>query len=158
MGIRYLGGFRKRRGAIGGIRIGLGDAVPLGLDHRAARRALQALESAGLAIVERRLGCKPVVSLVEHPIVRSEALFQPIPWWWWYAASPLPGSAVRVALALRFRAGWLGDKAEFPFSLSDLESIGCTRWTASRGLDALAGARLISVEHRPGQLSIVTIR
>jgi hypothetical protein len=157
MAVKYWSGFRRPRGMSQGVRIGLADMGALGLNSRSARLALRSLEGDGLAVVERPPGRKPVVTLVEHPIQHDRALFLPIPWGWWYAASPLPGRALPVALALWFRAGWLGGKAEFPFSLGDLEPLGLTRWTASRGLAALEAAGLAAVERRPGRSPIVTL-
>src|SRR6266511_5016252 len=61
MAVKYWSGFRRPRGAVGGVRIGLGDAGALGLNPRSARLALRSLEGAGLAVVERGPGRKPVV-------------------------------------------------------------------------------------------------
>src|SRR5262245_40703648 len=58
----------------------------------------------------------------------------PIPWAWWATACWLPGRALQVASAVRYRAGWLGPD-EIPLGLSDLErTLGVRRDSARRGL------------------------
>ena len=122
MGVKYWCGFRRPRGMSQGVRIGLADMGALGLNPRSARLALRSLEGDGLAVVERPQG-RTGGHASRAPDPARSGTFLPIPWGWWYAASPLPGRALPVALALWFRAGWLGGKAEFPFSLGDLEPL-----------------------------------
>ena len=148
-----------RPGSDPGVRVGLADMGELVLNPRSARRALQSLEAAGLIAVEQRPGRKPVIMLRRHrmPTPRDRALFLPIPWIWWYRALALPGRALRVALALWFQGGWLGNQAKFPFDLGAWESLGLTRFAAGRGLRSLVAVDLVSVEHRPGQSPVVTV-
>jgi DNA-binding transcriptional ArsR family regulator len=156
MAAQYWRGFRRGRSVTKGVRIGLADMGALGLNPRSARFALRSLESAGLVCVERGAGRKPVVTLVEHPVSGDRVLYLPIPWAWWYRASPLAACALPVALALWFQFG--KERCErFQFVLSDLGSLGCTRFTAGRGLRALEAARLVRVERAPGMAPIVTM-
>jgi len=151
MACKYWSGFRRPRGATRGTRIGLADVGELGLGPRSARLALRALETGGLAFVERAPGRKPVVTLIE-PRYGGRRLKRPIPWTWWHAACPLVDPAVRVALALWLRfdlnQGWIHPDATgaggFEFDLDDTGSFGLSRYSARRGLWALRDAGLVS--------------
>jgi hypothetical protein len=161
MAAKYWAGFRRGRGVTRGVRVGLADTGELGLNPRSARIAMCSLEAAGLVAVERRPGRKSVITLKDSPEPHLPGhlptLYLPIPWMWWYRACPLPGRALRVALALWFQGGWLGNRAEFPFDLSRWESLGLTRFSAGRGLLALEAARLVAVERTPGRSPVVTV-
>ncbi len=77
----------------------------------------------------------------------------PIPWAWVEAAAALPGPALIVGLRVWFEAGIRRSKT-VPVNLS------CgpiPRRSAVRGLHALASAGLVSVERRPGKLSLITL-
>ena len=156
MAVQFWRGFRRGRGVTKGIRIGMADVGALGLNPRSARLALRSLEVAGLALVERAPGCKPIVTLFDHQLVGDQVLYRPIPWAWWYRASPLSDCAVPVALAIWFRMGQLGCE-RFRFCQCDLESFGCSRFKAGRGLRALAAAELVAVERSPGAAPVVTV-
>jgi hypothetical protein len=162
MAVKYWSGFRRGRGVTRGVRLGLADMGALGLNPRSARRALYSLESLGLVTVERGASRKPVVTLEDRPgcgLDRARSLYLPVPWAWWYrACQGTGGAAVQVALALWFRAGWLGGRARFPFGSCDWESLGCSRWTASRGLHTLEQQGLVAVERNQGRAPVVTIR
>lgn len=81
----------------------------------------------------------------------------PIPWAWIRLAAGLPGQALAVGLALWLKAR-LAKSAEVGFSLSRSEElVGVKRDAASRGLDALERAGLISVVRGPGRMPRVTI-
>jgi hypothetical protein len=129
-----------------------------------ARRALDAVERAGLISVIHRPGCKPRITILDpsggdpkHPPLRG-----PIPWAWWLPASRLPGKALQVAAVCWLLAGW-GRSADFELSLelwpglTDWAEFGLSRSSAPRGLDALESARLVSVVRRPGRSSVVSI-
>ena len=158
MAIKYWAGFRRGRGVTRGVRVGLADTGELGLNPRSARIAMCSLEAAGLVAVERRPGRKPIITLRDgQRPKRDPTLHLPIPWIWWHRACALPGRALRVAVALWFQGGWLGNRAEFPFDLSRWESLGLTRFSAGRGVQSLEAARLISVERRPGRSPVVMV-
>ena len=53
-------------------------------------------------------------------------------------------------------AGW-ERSAEFELAMGDWAEFGLSRFSASRGLDALEGAGLVSVARRPGLSPIVSI-
>jgi DNA-binding transcriptional ArsR family regulator len=53
-------------------------------------------------------------------------------------------------------AGW-SRSAEFELALDDWAEFGLSRFSASRGLDTLEGAGLVSVVRRPGRSPIVFI-
>jgi hypothetical protein len=156
--VRYRAG-RTRPDAIS---LGLADlSGSLGVLPRSARRGLAALEGAGLVAVVRRSGCKPLVTIrdLPEPEAGRRPLRGPIPWDWWTAASRLPGKSLQVAAALWFLVGWSGGRqAEFEFGLSDWSELGLSRFSAARGLEALAGAGLVEVEQRAGQKPLVLVR
>jgi DNA-binding transcriptional ArsR family regulator len=80
----------------------------------------------------------------------------PIPWEWWSTACRLPGQALQVASALRYRAGWGGTEG-IRLGLADLEpTLGVSRSSARRGLRALEGAGLVSVSRRSGSKPVVS--
>lgn len=61
MALWFLAGLARRR------RVKISSAVltALGVDRFARYRGLKALEEAGLVGVERRVGCNPVVTILE---------------------------------------------------------------------------------------------
>jgi hypothetical protein len=77
----------------------------------------------------------------------------PIPWRWVECASALPGKALAVGLAVWRDAGCRNERT-VPLNLSGLLM---PRRTARRALQALEAAGLVSVEHRDGRLSLVTL-
>jgi len=81
----------------------------------------------------------------------------PVPWAWLAAAGALPGKALHVALAIRYRAGRARSK-RIALSLTNVAStFGFDRAQACRGLAALAEAQLVAVEHGAGRKPVVTI-
>jgi hypothetical protein len=139
------------------------DAIAKGLwiSVDSARRGLHTAELAGLLAVEREPGCKLAVSVLNLPEwgARPERrpLYGPIPWSWWLPASRLPGKAVQVASVCWLLAGWRRS-ADFELALDDWAEFGLSRFSASRGLDILEGAGLVSVARRTGRPNVVTIR
>jgi hypothetical protein len=77
----------------------------------------------------------------------------PIPWRWVECAAELPGKALAVGLVVWREAGCRNERT-VPLNLSGLSM---PRRTAQRGLQALEEAGLVSVEHRDGRLSLVTL-
>jgi hypothetical protein len=122
--------------------------------------ALHSAELARLLAVEREPGCKLVVSVLDLP--DSEAgpkrrpLYGPIPWSWWLPASRLPGKSLLVGAVCWLLAGW-SRSAEFEMALDDWPELGLSRFSASRGLDTLERARLVSAVRRSGLSPIVSI-
>src|SRR5690349_905634 len=58
----------------------------------------------------------------------------PIPWSWWATACRLRGSALQVASAVRFRAGWMGPES-IPLGLEEIAgSVGVLVRAGRRGL------------------------
>jgi hypothetical protein len=154
----YQGRFRFRRR---GRHWGLSDiAEGLGISLKAARRGLHAAERAGLLSVSREPGCKVIASVLDLPEpVAGQArgpLRGPIPWSWWVPASRLPGKALQVATICWLLGGWT-KSAEFELTWDDRAEFGLSRFSAYRGLDALAQAGLIEVVHQSGRPSIVII-
>jgi hypothetical protein len=138
------------------------DAIADGLriSARSARRGFHAAELAGLLAVEREPGCKLAVSILEFrgPEAESERrpLHGPIPWSWWLPASRLPGSSLQVASVCWLLAGW-SRSADFELALDGWAEFGLSRFSASRGLDDLARAGLVSVGRTSGRSPDVTI-
>ncbi len=77
----------------------------------------------------------------------------PVPWRWVETAAALPGKALAVGLAAWKEAGCRGVRT-VPLNLS---ALAVPRRTAHRGLAALAGAGLVSVERRTGRPPLVTL-
>ena len=71
-------------------------------------------------------------------------------------ASRLPGKSLQVASVFWLLAGW-ERSADFELALDDWAEFGLSRFSASRGLDILAGAGLVSAVRRPGRAPIVSI-
>lgn len=78
----------------------------------------------------------------------------PIPWRWLERAFELPGQALLVGLVIWREAGCLNERTA-PLNLSNLP---VPRRTAQRALQALAGAGLVTIEHRDGRPPLVTLR
>ena len=125
-----------------------------------ARRGLHAAELAGLLAVEREPGCKLAVSVLDLPEPEAgperRPLYGPIPWSWWLPASRLPGKSLQVASVCWFLAGW-ERSADFELALDGWAEFGLSRFSASRGLDELERAELVSVGRTPGRSPVVTI-
>jgi hypothetical protein len=138
------------------------DAIAKGLriTSRSARRGLHAAELAGLLAVEREPGCKLVVSVLEcrelEPGPARRPLYGPIPRSWWLPASRLPGWSLQVASVCWLLASW-SRSADFELALDGWAEIGLSRFSASRGLDTLEGAGLITIARKSGRTKVVTI-
>jgi hypothetical protein len=142
-------------------RWGLDDiANGLRVSIRSARRGLNAAELVGLLAVDREPGCKLAVSVLD--LAEPEAgpkrrpLYGPIPWSWWLPASRLPGRSLQVASVCWLLAGW-SRSADFELALEGWAEFGLSRFSASRGLDDLQRAGLVSVGRRSGRPNAVTI-
>jgi hypothetical protein len=68
----------------------------------------------------------------------------------------LSGKALQVASVCWLLAGW-ERSAEFELAPSDWVDFNLSRFSISRGLDELARAELVSIIHRSGWASTVTI-
>jgi hypothetical protein len=138
------------------------DTIARGLriSDDSVRRGLHSAELAGLLAVEREPGCKLAVSVLDLPEPEAgpkrRPLYGPIPWSWWLPASRLPGKTLQVASVGWLLAGW-NRSAEFELALEDWAEFGLSRFSASRGLDELERAELVSVRRMPGRSPVVTI-
>src|SRR5262249_37182641 len=152
------GRFRFRRR---GLRWGLPDvATGLRISLRSARYGLHAAELAGLVSVSREPGRKLAVSVLDlaEPVdgPGHRPLYRPIPWASWHPGSRLPGKSRQVAAVCWLLAGW-ERSACFELALDDWAEFGLSRFSASRGLDALERAGLVSVGRNPGRAPVVSI-
>jgi hypothetical protein len=138
------------------------DAMAGGLriSTRSARRGFHSAELAGLLAVEREPGCKLAVSVLDLPEPEAgpkrRPLYGPIPWRWWLPASLLPGRSPQVASVCWLSAG-RSRSADFELALDGWAEFGLSRFSASRGLDELERAGLVSVGRTPGGSPVVTI-
>ncbi len=127
---------------------------------RSARRGLRAAKLVGLLAVEREPGCKLAFSVLDLPGPESRPehrpLYGPIPWQWWLLASRLPGKSLHVGAVCWLLAGW-ERSAGFELALDDWAEFGLSRFSASRGLDELERAELVSVGRTPGRSPVVTV-
>ena len=76
---------------------------------------------------------------------------------WITAAAALPGRAVVVGLALRFKSG-ISKRRQVKVTRALLGKFGLDRHTGRRALKALEGAGLVTVDRGPGRSPIATIR
>ena len=156
MACRFLCGRYRRPN-----RWGL-DAIARGLrvSMRSAQRGLHAAELAGLLAVEREPGCKLAVSVLELPGPESgpgrRPLYGPIPWSWWLPASRLPGRSLHVGAVCWLLAGW-ERSASFELALGGWADLGLSRFSASRGLEQLEGAKLVSVRRMRSRSPVITL-
>jgi hypothetical protein len=130
----------------------------LRISEDSTRRGLHAAELAGLLAASREPGCKLMVSVLDLPGAGPDRrpLYGPIPWTWWLPASRLAGKALQVGAISWLLAGW-ERSAEFELALGGWAEFGLSRFSASRGLDTLQRAELVSVVRRPGRSLVVTI-
>ena len=135
-------------------------AKGLRISNDSARRGLHAAELAGLLAVEREPGCKLAVSVLDltRPETKPDQrpLYGPIPWAWWLPASRLPGKSLQVASVCWLLAGW-ERSAGFELALEGWADLGLSRFSASRGLDELERAKLVSVGRMPGRSPVITV-
>jgi len=137
-------------------------AIARGLEisSDSARRGLHAAKLAGLPAVEREPGCKLAVSVLDLTGPESRPgrrpLYGPIPWSWWLPASRLPGKSLHVGAVCWLLAGW-ERSAGFELTLDGWADLGLSRFSASRGLDELERAGLVSVGRMPGRSPVVTV-
>jgi hypothetical protein len=138
------------------------DAIAKGLriSEQSARRGLHGAELAGLLAVEREPGCKLAVSVLDLPRPESGSerrpLYGPIPWSWWLPASRLPAKSLHVGAVCWLLAVW-ERSAEFELAVHGWTEFGLSRFSASRGLDELERAGLVSVVRTPGRSPVVTV-
>jgi hypothetical protein len=148
----YLGRFGSR----GPSKIARGSRI----SDDSVRRGLRSAELAGLLSVSRESGCKLVVSALDLPERGADSehrpLYGPIPWSWWLPASLLPGKALQIGAVCWLSAGW-GRSAEFELALDCWAEFSLSRFSASRALDELERAELVSVRRMPGRSPVVTI-
>jgi hypothetical protein len=138
------------------------EAVAAGLQiaSRSARRGLHAAELAGLVAVEPKPGCKLAVSVLDLSETgfgpERRPLYGPIPWSWWLPASRLAGRSLQVGAICWLLAGW-ERSAVFELALGGWANLGLSRFSASRGLDTLEEAELVSIARALGRSPVVTI-
>src|SRR5262249_42148966 len=115
---------------------------------------------AGLLSASREPGRKLAVSVLDlagaTAMPKRRPLYGPIPWSWWLPASRLPGQCLQLASVCWLLAGWTRS-AEFELMLDDWAEFGLSRFSASRGLNELKRAELVSVARRPGIPPIVEV-
>jgi hypothetical protein len=80
----------------------------------------------------------------------------PIPMSWLITAARQGGKAFHVGVALWHLAA-MKNSARVSLSGSVLTSFGVSRYSTSRALESLEGAKLVEVERHPGRRSVVTI-
>jgi hypothetical protein len=106
---------------------------------------------------ETKLPVGPALARVQARITDT-FLCGPVPWPWLTVAAGLPGKALHVGLALWYRAGRQRKQVGVDMSLSAIaREFGFHRTQASRGLEELEEARLVSVERAAGRKPRVTI-
>ncbi len=88
--------------------------------------------------------------------VQGRFLKGPVCWTWLSAAARLPGRALHVAVALRLLTG-MKKTRRIALSVSWLAELGLSRHAAYRGLTALEGRGLVSVDRHRGRKPLVTV-
>jgi hypothetical protein len=132
----------------------------LRISDDSVRRGLHAAELAGLLSVSREPGCKLALCVLDCPdpdaMRKRRPLYGPIPWSWWLPASRLPAKSLEVGAVCWLLAGW-SRSAEFELALDDWAEFGLSRFSASRGIDTLERAGVVSAVRRPGRSPVATI-
>jgi DNA-binding transcriptional ArsR family regulator len=132
----------------------------LPLSDDSVRLGLHAAELVGLLIAEREPDCKLPVSVLDLPEPEAESkrrpLYGPIPWCWWLPASRLLGKTLQVASVCWLLASW-NRSAELELALHDWAEFGLSRFSASRALDILERAGLVSMIKRRDRTPMVAI-
>ena len=80
----------------------------------------------------------------------------PVPWPWLSAAARLPGRALHVAVGIRLLVG-MKKTNRIALSVSWLAELGLSRHAAYRGLKALEGRGLVSVDRHLGRKPMITV-
>ena len=80
----------------------------------------------------------------------------PIPWPWLSAAAQLPGRALHVAVGIRLLVG-MKKTNRIALSVSWLAELGLSRHAVYRGLTALEGRGLVSIDRHRGRKPLVTV-
>ena len=125
---------------------------PPGPPRGGAGRALGHGTGAGLQAGRLRLGSHRAGGRAEAPaVVRGDPLGLVAP------GSRLPGKSLQVGATCWLLAGW-ERSAGFELMLDGWADFGLSRFSASRGLDELDRAKLVSVGRMPGRSPVVTIR
>ncbi len=109
-----------------------------------------------LSLSRATVNTAPKKQAPPHHRLGERFLKGPIPWNWLKVATALPGQALQVAMALWFLVG-MKKVATVALSGAVLRDLGVSRYAGYRGLTALEGAGLVSVERHAGRHPIVTI-
>src|SRR5262249_10913036 len=100
----------------------------------------------------RESGRKLVISVLDLPETEArpkrQSLYGRIPWSWWLPACRLPGKSLQVGAVCWLLAG-CERSAEFELALNCWLELDLSRFSASRGVDTLEQAGLVSVASRP---------
>ena len=133
----------------------------------AKSRGLEALEQAGLIVVERRPGRDSLVSLLADQAFSGEAgqewvvgefLSGPIPLSWLGRVARLSGQKVlAVALALWFLVGLSDSTFDLKLTSAVLARFGVARSAKWRALRTMEAAGLIRIGSRKGKNPLVAI-
>ena len=161
----FLAGLRDRRH---GLELTMDTLRRFGLEDRMAKsRGLEALEQAGLIVVERRPGRDSLVSLLADQAFSGEAgqewvvgefLSGPIPLSWLGRVARLSGQKVlAVALALWFLVGLSDSTFDLKLTSAVLARFGVARSAKWRALRTMEAAGLIRIGSRKGKNPLVAI-
>jgi len=112
--------------------------------------------SHALPVIAAQPQQQPVRSKTPHHKPGELFLKGPIPWRWLEVAAKLPGRALAVALVLWHLVG-LRKCRMVRLSPSKTRSLGLSSRVSRRGLKALEGASLVSVDRHRGRGPDVTV-
>lgn len=118
--------------------------------------------AASLATGERKLVWNPTTQefmpAVPSTGVKPAGFIKgPLPLDWMQHAARLPGKTLQVALALWYLAG-LQKSQTVKLASKPLEAMGVSRDAKYEALLRLAAAGLVTVDQKPGQAPIVTLK
>jgi hypothetical protein len=125
------------------------------VNEDAKRRAVAALEGAGLLRVRGRQGVNPVVSIL--PTGGRLYLGPRIPLPWLTPACGLKPKDLATGLAIWFLSGLRKSTSGLELTGETTSHFRLSRSAKSRGVDALEGEGLIAVERRGGKPPVVSI-
>ena len=122
--------------------------------HRPNPAVLSSLSDAAIPTI--RLTYNPEKGAHEKWTRAERFICGPISFAWMKLANKLPGKTSAVALSLWFLNG-VKRSTTFAVSAEAITLAGCSRQAYARSLNALAEARLISLERRSGKRPLVTM-
>jgi DNA-binding transcriptional ArsR family regulator len=149
LALHFVAGIQGRKE---GLRVSMDKLPMFGLNRSSKKRALEALEGAGLVRLHYDGQRSTMVTLLDVQPCGRFFLSGPITLSWLGRACKLPGKALAMALACWYVAGLRSRKGGLKVTTNTLAQFGLDRISKARGLKALEKAGLVCL-NRDGQKS-----